>query len=128
MNPSRTCQYRAVGSLLGLAVGDAIGTTLEFRTRDTYPQLTDLIGGGPFDLKLGEWTDDTSMALCLAESLIACGDLDEADLMRRFVRWWRRGENSVNGQCFDIGHTTRSALATFERSSTSLAHGMSSAS
>src|SRR3990172_9047568 len=106
---------RAVGCLLGLAIGDAVGTTLEFRARDTYPPLTDMIGGGPFNLKTGEWTDDTSMALCLADSLIACGDLDESDLMRRFLRWWRHGENSVNGRCFDIGNSTRHALETFER-------------
>ncbi len=108
-------QNRAVGSLLGLAIGDAVGTTLEFRVRDTYPVLTDMVGGGPFDLHAGEWTDDTSMALCLADSLIACGDLDESDLMRRFLRWWRHGENSVNDQCFDIGITTRHALEAFAR-------------
>lgn len=106
---------RAIGCLLGLATGDAVGTTLEFRPRDTYAPLTDMVGGGPFGLRPGEWTDDTSMALCLADSLIACDDLDEADLMQRFVRWWRRGENSVNGRCFDIGGTTLQALATFER-------------
>ena len=64
---------RACGCLLGLAIGDALGATLEFRARDTLPVVRDLIGGGPFDLKPGEWTDDTSMALCLADSLIACG-------------------------------------------------------
>jgi ADP-ribosyl-[dinitrogen reductase] hydrolase len=121
------CQKRAIGSLLGLAVGDAIGTTLEFRERDTYRHLTDMVGGGPFNLEPGEWTDDTSMALCLADSLIAsgAGDLDETDLMRRFVRWFRRGENSVNGRCFDIGHATRSALATFEQTGNPLAGSVS---
>ena len=60
---------RAIGALLGLAIGDAIGTTLEFRARDTYEPLTDMVGGGPFGLKVGEWTDDTAMALALADSL-----------------------------------------------------------
>jgi ADP-ribosyl-[dinitrogen reductase] hydrolase len=106
---------RAIGSLLGLAVGDAVGTTLEFKARDSYPPLHDMVGGGAFKLKAGEWTDDTSMALCLADSLIACGELDESDLMQRFVRWWRNGENGVNGERFDIGNTTLCALATFER-------------
>jgi ADP-ribosyl-[dinitrogen reductase] hydrolase len=86
---------RALGCLLGLAVGDAIGTTLEFSRRDEHPPLTDMIGGGPFRLRPGEWTDDTSMALCLADSLIACGRLDQRDL------------------CFDIGITTRQALQRF---------------
>lgn len=62
---------RAIGCLLGLAVGDALGTTLEFTRRDAHPPLTDMVGGGPFRLQPGEWTDDTSMALCLADSLIA---------------------------------------------------------
>jgi ADP-ribosyl-[dinitrogen reductase] hydrolase len=104
---------RAVGCFLGLAVGDAIGTTLEFQQRDTYPDLTDMVGGGPFGLRPGEWTDDTSMALCLAESLLAHPGLDAHDLMSRFLRWWRNGENASNGRCFDIGITTREALARF---------------
>lgn len=105
---------RAVGALIGLAVGDAVGTTLEFSKRDGLPPLTDMVGGGPFGLQAGQWTDDTSMALCLADSLLACGTLDERDLMQRFVRWWRDGENSCTGECFDIGATTRGALARFE--------------
>lgn len=106
---------RAVGSLLGLAVGDAIGTTLEFARRDSKPPVTDMIGGGPFGLKSGEWTDDTAMALALADSLANHPDLDDADLMRRFVDWHRRGTYSCTGRCFDIGITTSQALARFER-------------
>lgn len=107
---------RALGAMLGLAVGDALGTPLEFTRRDTKPPVTGMRGGGPFGLKPGEWTDDTSMALCLAESLIAhAGALDPDDLMRRFGRWYREGENSVTGRCFDIGNITRSALEQFER-------------
>lgn len=105
---------RAKGALLGLAVGDALGVPLEFEERDVHPLVTEMIGGGPFDLAIGEWSDDTSMALSLADSLIANPQLDECDLMRRFVRWWRKGENSVNGVCFDIGVTTESALSRFE--------------
>lgn len=96
---------RALGCFVGLAVGDALGTTLEFKARDTYAPLTDMIGGGPFKLAPGQWTDDTSMALCLAESLLACGKLDPADLMARFRRWRDEGHNSVTGECFDIGVT-----------------------
>jgi ADP-ribosyl-[dinitrogen reductase] hydrolase len=107
---------RAVGALLGLAVGDALGTTLEFRRRDTYPLLTDMIGGGPFNLKPGEWTDDTAMALALADSLIARGELDEHDLMRRFLSWYEQGTYSCTGTCFDIGITTRQALMRFKAS------------
>lgn len=105
---------RAIGAFIGLAAGDAIGTTLEFATRDARPPLTDMVGGGPFDLKPGEWTDDTSMAIALAESLIHRPEFDARDLMARFVNWWRWGQYSVTGECFDIGITTRQALALFE--------------
>ena len=75
--------------------------------------MTDLVGGGPFGLDPGEWTDDTSMALCLAESLLERGRLDVRDLMNRFLRWYEEGHNSVTGTCFDVGTTTRRALQSF---------------
>jgi ADP-ribosyl-[dinitrogen reductase] hydrolase len=105
---------RAIGAMLGLAIGDAVGTTLEFSVRDTRQPVRDMVGGGPFRLKPGEWTDDTAMALCLADSLLACNHLDQRDLMQRFCRWWRNGENSCTGTCFDIGNATRAALIRFE--------------
>jgi ADP-ribosyl-[dinitrogen reductase] hydrolase len=105
---------RALGALLGLATGDALGTTLEFSARDSLPPLTDIVGGGPFQLEAGVWTDDTSMALALAESLAQRGSLDPGDLMRRFVNWWHWGVYSATGECFDIGTATRQALARFE--------------
>lgn len=112
---SDTVRDRALGAMIGLAMGDALGTTLEFETRDSKPPVTDLIGGGPFNLNAGKWTDDTSMALCLGDSLIACDGLDERDLMERFSRWYKAGENSSTGKCFDIGITTRNALEKFQR-------------
>ncbi len=102
------------GCLLGLAVGDALGTTLEFRKPGTFEPIEDMIGGGPFGLEAGQWTDDTSMALCLAESLIECRGFDPADQMRRYLRWWREGHLSSTGRCFDIGKTVRTALMRFE--------------
>lgn len=106
---------RARGALLGLAVGDALGTTLEFRSPGTFEPIDDMIGGGPFGLEPGQWTDDTSMALCLAESLVETRGFDPRDQMERYVRWWRDGHRSSTGRCFDIGNATRSALASFER-------------
>ncbi len=103
------------GALLGLAVGDALGTTLEFT--DTGPHyLTDMVGGGPFGLKPGEWTDDTSMALCLATSLVERHGFDPRDQMERYVRWWREGYLSSTGRCFDIGGTVSASLSRFMRS------------
>lgn len=107
---------RARGALIGLAVGDALGTTLEFQRPGTFQPITDLVGGGPFGLEPGQWTDDTSMALCLAESLVESRGFDPRDQMERYVRWWREGHWSSTGTCFDIGNTTREALARFERS------------
>ena len=111
--PTRSDRYR--GALLGLAAGDALGTTLEFAPRDAHPPVTDVIGGGPFKLKPGQWTDDTSMALCLAASLVESSEFDPSDQMTRYVRWWRDGYMSATGSCFDIGRTTADALARFER-------------
>lgn len=104
------------GCLTGLAVGDALGTTLEFSSPGSFRPLADMVGGGPFGLAPGEWTDDTSMALCLAESLVETGRFDPGDQMRRYVRWWREGHLSSNGRCFDIGGTVREALVSFLRS------------
>ena len=107
---------RASGALLGLAVGDAVGTTLEFKSRDSYPLLADMVGGGPFGLTPGQWTDDTAMALALADSLTENPALDEADQMRRFVDWHEKGTYSCTGSCFDIGVTTRQALSQWKKS------------
>lgn len=107
---------RSRGALLGLAAGDALGTTLEFQHPGHFEPLTDMVGGGPFSLKPGEWTDDTSMALCLAESLVEKHAFDPRDQMQRYVRWYREGHFSVKGYYFDIGNATRTALERFEHS------------
>ena len=102
------------GTLVGLACGDAIGTTLEFKPRGSFFPVTDMVGGGPFRLSPGEWTDDTSMALCLAESLIECNGFDAVDQLNRYVRWMDDGYWSSNGICFDIGGATHTALHQFK--------------
>jgi ADP-ribosyl-[dinitrogen reductase] hydrolase len=102
------------GGLLGLAIGDALGTTLEFRSPGTFDPISDMVGGGPFGLEPGQWTDDTSMALCLAESLVESGGFDPEDQMRRYLKWFREGYLSSTGHCFDIGNTVHSALSHFE--------------
>lgn len=101
---------RARGCLLGLAVGDALGATLEGTARDTMPYHTEMLGGGPFRLAPGQWTDDTSLALALADSLLACGGLDPRDLMERFCAWRERGAYSCTGAYFSAGPTTWAAL------------------
>ncbi len=106
---------RAVGALLGLAVGDAVGTALEFRSPGTFAPIYDMAGGGPFRLAAGEWTDDTSMALCLAESILDTGAMHLDDQLRRYLLWKDGGYLSSNGRCFDIGMTTRTQLERYRR-------------
>lgn len=105
---------RCAGSLLGLACGDAVGTTVEFQPRGSFSPVVDMVGGGPFGLRAGLWTDDTSMALCLAESLLGRNGFDAVDQMTRYWNWWRRGYLSSTGQCFDIGLTIKAALHRFQ--------------
>lgn len=101
-------RYR--GCLLGLACGDAVGTAVEFSPRGSFPPVTGMTGGGPFGLAPGEWTDDTSMALCLAASLIHREGFDATDQMNRYCNWRSVGYFSSNGRCFDIGMTVAGAL------------------
>jgi ADP-ribosyl-[dinitrogen reductase] hydrolase len=98
------------GCLLGLAAGDAVGATLEFQPRGSFAPVTDMMGGGPFGLAPGEWTDDTSMALCLATSLVETGGFDPADQMLRYQQWAQTGYLSSKGRCFDTGKTVAMAL------------------
>ncbi|MCU1759739.1 ADP-ribosylglycohydrolase family protein [Pseudomonas sp. 14P_8.1_Bac3] len=113
MQASLPERYR--GTLLGLACGDAVGTTVEFQPRGSFRPLTDMVGGGPFNLKPGQWTDDTSMALCLAESLLSQNGFDAADQMGRYLNWWQWGYLSSTGDCFDIGITVSEALTRFQQ-------------
>lgn len=105
---------RQRGALIGLAVGDALGAPVEFQPPQSFMPVTDFNWGGPFGLEPGQWTDDTSMALALADSMARTGwDLD--DQVRRYLAWYQSGEYSVTGQCFDIGFTTAGALRRFQQ-------------
>jgi ADP-ribosyl-[dinitrogen reductase] hydrolase len=105
-------QDRQRGMFLGLAIGDALGASIEFQQPGTFVEVTDYRAGGPHGLAPGEWTDDTSMALALADSIADAG-WDLNDQAARYVAWWRTGAYSVNGRVFDIGITTSAALVRF---------------
>ncbi|MBS9996654.1 ADP-ribosylglycohydrolase family protein [Vibrio alginolyticus] len=105
---------KAQGAIVGLALGDALGTSLEFCPKDSYTPLQDIVGGGPFHLKPGQWTDDTSMMLCLADSMLALGKHEARDQINRYIAWWQEGHNSVTGRCFDIGNTVSAALELYK--------------
>src|SRR5579875_2942141 len=100
------------GALIGLAIGDALGAAVEFYSPGSFASVTGYRSGGPHGLKAGEWTDDTSMALALADSIATKG-WDLNDQASRYVEWWKTGKYSVNGRCFDIGITTSRALHKF---------------
>ncbi|MCB2385466.1 ADP-ribosylglycohydrolase family protein [Thalassolituus alkanivorans] len=106
-------ENRKIGSLVGLAIGDAVGTTVEFEIRGNFEPVTDMMGGGPFRLNAGEWTDDTSMALCLAHSLVFRNGFDAVDQMNRYCNWYQYGYMSSTGECFDIGFTVSTALRSY---------------
>jgi ADP-ribosyl-[dinitrogen reductase] hydrolase len=99
------------GALLGLAVGDALAAATQGREPGTFEPVTDLTGGGPFAVPRGAWTDDTAMALCLADSLLACGGFDARDQVERYVRWRQEGYLSATGECVGITPSVVRALA-----------------
>jgi len=106
-----TLKDRYRGLLLGLAAGDACGQPAAYRRPGTFTPIGDLIGGGPFGMPRGAWTDETAMALCLAESLLARDAADPDDQLQRYLRWQAEGHLSSTGTCIGISATTASALA-----------------
>lgn len=103
---------RRRGCLYGLAIGDALGAAVEFKPKGSFPPVRGYRDGGPHNLNAGEWTDDTSTALALADSIAMMG-WDLYNQMERYCAWYQEGEYSVNGKCFDIGNQTRRALIAF---------------
>jgi len=112
LDAARTLRDRFQGALLGLAVGDALAVHTQFRKPGSFPPVGDLLGGGPFDLPRGAWTDDTAMALLLAESLLAREGFDANDQVQRYARWQREGYGSATGECVGISASAARALAT----------------
>jgi ADP-ribosylglycohydrolase len=111
LSAARNVRERFQGALLGLAVGDALAAATQYRKPGTFAPVGDLLGGGPFDLPRGAWTDDTSMALCLAESLVERNGFDARDQVERYTRWQGEGYLSATGQCVGITASTARALA-----------------
>ena len=106
-------QDRCRGAMIGAAVGDALGTTIEFTTPGSFEPVTDITGGGPFQLQAGEWTDDSSMMLCLAHSLLRTRKFTLTDQIELYLKWRNEGAYSVTATCFDIGCTVSEALDSY---------------
>ncbi|CAF1051476.1 unnamed protein product [Rotaria sordida] len=115
-NIDSTILDRIHGSMIGMALGDALGAYVEFRSHQYLLKnpVTDLQAGGTWGLNKGEFTDDTSMALCLANSLVARCNYVPYDQMVRYKWWYRKGYMSSIGYCFDMGSATKQALTKFE--------------
>lgn len=107
----RSLRERFLGAMLGLAVGDALAAATQYRRAGSFAPVGDLLGGGPFDLPRGAWSDDTAMALCLAESLAERESFDARDQLQRYLRWQTQGHLSATGQCVGITAGTARALA-----------------
>ena len=108
---ARGLRERFQGALLGLAVGDAVAAATQYKRPGRFAPVGDLLGGGPFDLPRGAWSDDTAMALCLAESLLEREGFDERDQVARYRRWQQHGHLSATGQCVGITADLARSLA-----------------
>lgn len=106
---------RVAGAFVGLAIGDALGAPVEFADRGTFEPVTSYRSGGRFNLPAGAWTDDTAMALCLAQSMIEKRTLDSGDLLNRFCDWAENGTNTSTGISVGIGQNTLRVLGDFRR-------------
>ena len=116
-------RYR--GSLLGLAVGDALGAPFEGSPAGSFGPVEDMVGGGHRGLPVGTWTDDTSMALCLADSLVARRGFDLRDQLDRYLHWLQNGYLSSAEYAFGMGRTTSRALARYELTRDPFSSGVS---
>ena len=113
---------RYTGCLLGLALGDALGTTQEFKKRGTNDAIKDIIGGGPYELNAGEWTDCTSMSMCVTESLIEQHRFIALDIMSRLLEWHENGYWSARDFCFGISDDVRNVVQQFKKDTSSAKH------
>ena len=111
LSAAGTLRDRFLGALLGLAVGDAVAAATQYRRPGTFTPVGDMLGGGPFDLPRGAWSDDTSMALCLADSLLERNGFDARDQMERYRRWQQEGFLAATGECVGITASTARAIA-----------------
>ena len=97
-------QYK--GMFWGLVIGDCLGSPVQFSPKDDHPHITEMVPCDIFNTPPGFWTDDSSMAFCIAESYVRLGHYDLQDIANNFVRWIRDGFWSSLPHAFDIGQAT----------------------
>ena len=103
---------KVTGGILGLAIGDALGVPVEFSARETLQRfpVVDMREFGVHHQPRGTWSDDSSMAFCIAESLIEKKEIDLQDIANRFCRWYTESYMTPHGRVFDIGNTTQHVI------------------
>ena len=104
---------RIQGGIFGVAIGDALGVPIEFRKRNTFEKVTDFQYCQTFKLNPGEWSDDTSMTLCLAHSLITQKGFNLKNQTEQYIKWFLDGFMSHNGKAIGIGYTTLLSLTLY---------------
>lgn len=109
----KSVQDRALGAMLGLAIGEVVGLTGDGFERGAYRTIDKMMGGGKLGLPLFHWAGDTATALALMDGLTARNGLDEADLMERFDKMLADGVYSCSGSSAGIGETTKEAIARY---------------
>jgi len=100
----------SMGCFIGGAIGDALGGPVEFKSEGSFPLVTEMIGGGVFDLAEGEWTDDTAMAVCIADAYIKSRRFNSSAIVHNFQLWLENGSFGTRDHCFDVGVTTHNSL------------------
>jgi ADP-ribosyl-[dinitrogen reductase] hydrolase len=105
---------KVFGAFFGLIVGDALGAVVESKERGSFKEIKNMRAGGPYNLKAGYWTDDSSMALCLAESLTENG-YDPHNQMQKYLQWYKEGYLSSTDECFGIGSNTARSLEYYDK-------------
>ena len=108
---------RFKGMFWGLVVGDCLGSPIQFTGKDSHPHITEMVPCLVFNTPAGCWTDDSSMAFCIAESLSRLGKYDLRDIANNFVRWYDEGFWSSLPYAFDIGGATSDAVYYIKRGS-----------
>ncbi len=110
-------KQKIYNTLYGAIVADALGVPVEFKDREYLKEnpVTEMIGYGTYNLPKGSWSDDSSMTLCLAESIGRCGGIDYEDVMKNFYAWFKHSKFTPDHHVFDIGRTCHSAIMNFRQ-------------
>lgn len=102
-----------LNGIMGLCVADALGVAVEFMSRETLKKdpVLGMRGFGTHHQPVGTWSDDTSLTLCLLDSL--SGGLNDQDIMIKFKSWLTEGAYTPHGEVFDVGIATRQSINRF---------------